>query len=143
MAQRKPLVQVAGEIQQLQTGDTIGGLVGNFYFTLSSIGGLVIGKIPGFWTCPFAGTIQAWNLTVDTGTITLAIWKIVTGTVHPTSANTINTSGISLTTGTSIRSTVLTDFTTLAVSVGDIFAAQILAVSGVQDFGGSIEILKS
>jgi hypothetical protein len=97
----------------------------------------------GYWTCPFAGTISAWNLTVDAGTITVKIWKIATGTAHPTNADSINTSGISLSSGTSIRSTTLTDFTTTAVAIDDIFAVEITAVSGVFDFGGSIEITRS
>jgi hypothetical protein len=58
-------------------------------------------------------------------------------------ANNINTSGISISSGTSIRSTSLGDFTTLAVAADDIFAWEITAVAGVTNFGGSIEITRS
>lgn len=146
MAVRIPIVIVNGELQQLQPGDTIPGGsagVGNFVFGLKRSSGVPVGKIAGYWTCPFAGTISAWNLSVNAGTITVKIWKIATGTAVPTNANSINTSGISLSTGTSIHSTSLGDFTTLAVVVGDIFACEVTAVSGVNDFGGSIEITRS
>jgi hypothetical protein len=115
----------------------------NFSFSLRKTAGVVVGKLPGFWACPFSGTIVGWNITVDTGTITFKIWKIATGTAKPTAANSINTAGISLSTGTSIRSTVLIDFTTLAVTAGDIFACEITAVSGVTEFGGAIEITQT
>jgi hypothetical protein len=118
-------------------------VVRNFTFGLRKTAGIATGKLPMFWTCPFAGTITHWNITVDAGTITVKIWKIATGTAKPTSANSINTSGISLSTGTAIRSATLTDFTTLAVAVGDIFAAEVTAVSGVTDFEGAIEITQS
>jgi hypothetical protein len=116
----------------------------NFTFDFRKTSGLVTGKLPGYWTCPFSGTITGWNITLDTGTITLKVWKKATGTAKPTSADSINTSGISLSTGTNVRSVTLTDFTTLAVAAGDIFAAEITAVGGgVTDFGGSIEITQT
>ena len=146
MAVKIPLVLTNGEIEQLQSGDTIPGSsggIGNFIFGLKRSSGVATGKLGGYWTCPFAGTITAWNISVDTGTITVKIWKIATGTAHPTSADSINTSGISLSSNTSIHSTDTTDFTTTTVSIGDIFAAEITAVSSVLDFGGSIEITKT
>jgi hypothetical protein len=45
-------------------------------------------------TIPYACTIQAWNITADTGTATIKIWRIATGTAIPTVANSINTSGV-------------------------------------------------
>jgi hypothetical protein len=38
------------------------------------------------------------------------------------------------------HSTDLSDFTTVDVAVGDVFACEITAVNGLEDFGGSIEI---
>jgi len=120
------------------------GIIRNFIFGRGKTSGLAAGKISGYWTCPFAGVISAWNLAVDVGTITVKIWKIATGTAHPTNANSINTSGISLSTGTAIRSTTLTDFITTAVAAGDIFACEITAVGGgVTEFGGSLEITQT
>lgn len=118
-------------------------IVSNFAFSLKRSAGLVPGKIVGYWTCPFAGNITAWNLTVDAGTMTVKIWKKATGTAHPTNADSITPSGLSISTGTHIHSTSLGGFNTTTVSVGDIFAVEIFAVSGVGDFGGSVEITRS
>ena len=80
-------------------------------------------------TVPFACTIAAWNITVDTGTITFDIWKIATGTAIPTIANTITASALpALSTGTAIHSTTLTGWTT-AVSANDIVGVEINAVA--------------
>lgn len=80
-------------------------------------------------TVPFACTIAAYNILVDAGTITLKTWKIATGTAIPTSANSISTSGVSISSGTAIHSTTVSDFTSTAVAANDIVAAAITAVS--------------
>jgi hypothetical protein len=117
----------------------------NFTFQMFNASvGLSVGKIPGFWTCPFSGTIVGWNLTVDTGICTIRVWKIASGTAKPTVANAINTAGLSISTGTAIRSSTVTDFTTTTVTAGDIFACEITAVGGgITELGGAIEILQS
>ncbi len=132
---------VRDKFESLPAG--VSGSKSNFTFGIKRAAGVVTGKLAGYWTCPFAGTISAWNLTVDAGTITIKIWKIATGTAHPTSADSINTSGIALSAGTHLHSTDLSDFTTTAVAAGDTFVCEITAVSGVSDFGGSIEITKT
>lgn len=80
-------------------------------------------------TVPFACTIAAYNILVDAGTITLKTWKIATGTAIPTVANSISTSGVSISSGTAIHSTTVTDFTTTTVTANDIMAAAITAVT--------------
>lgn len=101
------------------------------------------GKIPGFVVCPYSGTITAFNFVVDGGTATISVWKIATGTAKPTAANSINTSGVSISTGTALRSTTLTDFTSTTVTSGDIFAFNISAISGVTEIDFQLEITKS
>jgi hypothetical protein len=82
-----------------------------------------------YFTVPFACTIAAWNITVDTGTITFDVWKIATGTAIPTVANTITASALpAISTGTAIHSTTLTGWTT-SVSANDIFGVNINAVA--------------
>lgn len=82
-----------------------------------------------YFTVPFACTIAAWNITVDTGTITFDVWKIATGTAIPTVANTITASALpAISTGTAVHSTTLTGWTT-SVSANDIFGVNINAVS--------------
>ncbi len=82
------------------------------------------------WTTKYPGTITGFIISADQGTATLKVWKKATGTAIPTIADVINTSGVSLATGTHIDSTTVTDFTTTTVSIGDQFMAQITAVSG-------------
>jgi hypothetical protein len=82
-----------------------------------------------YFTVPYACTIQAWNITVDAGTVTFDIWKIATGTATPTVSNTITASALpALSTGTAIHSTTLTGWTT-SVSANDIFGLQLKTVA--------------
>ena len=82
-----------------------------------------------YFTIPFACTISAWNITVDTGTITFDVWKIATGTAIPTSTNSITASALpAISTGTALHSTTLTGWTT-SVSANDIFGVNINTVS--------------
>ena len=85
-------------------------------------------------TIPMACTLQAYNLAVDQGTITVKFWKVATGTAIPTSGDSINTSGVSIASGTAIHSTTLSDFTTSAISANDIMAMNITAVAGGATF---------
>ena len=90
-------------------------------------------------TVPFACTISAWNLLVDAGTITVKFWKVATGTAIPTSANSINTSGVAISSGTAIHSTTLTDFTTTTVTANDIMAMNVTAVATAKYVAGVLE----
>lgn len=86
-----------------------------------------------YYTAPFACTINAWNMTVDTGTATIDIWKIASGTAIPTVTNTITASALpAISTGTAKHSTTLTGWTT-AVTANDIFGFNINAVSGATE----------
>lgn len=92
---------------------------------------------------PRTGTITAWNFVVDAGTATVKVWKIATGTTAPTSANVINTSGVSISTGTAVRSTTVSDFTTTTVTANDIFAFEVTAVSTATKLLFELEITTS
>jgi hypothetical protein len=93
-------------------------------------GSPTLGKQKGYFTCPFNGTIINWSFAVDTGTATVKTWKVTGGSAAPTSANSISTAGVSLSSGTAIRSTTLTDFTNTSITAGDIFAFELTAFSG-------------
>jgi hypothetical protein len=83
-----------------------------------------------YFTVPYGCTIQAWNITVDTGTISFDVWKIASGTAIPTVSNSILSGGfLSISSGTALHSTTLTDFTTTTVTANDIFGINIEAVS--------------
>jgi hypothetical protein len=83
----------------------------------------------GYYTVPFGCSITAWNITVDAGTATVSVWKVATGTAIPTVADTINTSGLSISAGTAVHSTTLTDFTTTTITANDILAFNLDAVA--------------
>lgn len=101
---------------------------------------LTTGKIKGYFTVPYSGTITAWSIGVDAGTATMTTWKVATGTATPTVANSISTSGVSISTGTYVRSTTTSDFTTTTVSANDIFAFNISAVSTATELTFQLEI---
>ena len=99
-------------------------------FSVGDPGGTAIvagATVTSYTTVPFACTIAAWNLLVDAGTVTVKFWKVGTGIAIPTGSNSINTNGVSISTGTAVHSTTLTDFTTTAVSKDDILAMNVTA----------------
>lgn len=108
-------------------------------------GGLAIssGKIKGFVQVPYSGTITAWAIGVDAGTATMKAWKVAAGTAVPTSSNSINTSGVAISSGTYIRSTTVTDFTTTTVTANDIFAFNIETVATATELTFQLEITLS
>jgi len=110
-------------------------------FTVDGGGSAITtGKAKGFTVASYTGTITAWNIVVDAGTATVKVWKIASGTAKPTSANSINTSGVAISTGTAVRSTTLTDFTSTAVTAGDIFGFNIEAVATATEMSFILEI---
>jgi hypothetical protein len=90
---------------------------------------LTVGKT-GYYTVPYSCVVNSWNMTVDTGTATVDVWKVGTGTSLPTGANSITgTATPAISSGSAIHSTNLTGWTT-TVAPNDIFGFNIKAVSG-------------
>jgi hypothetical protein len=111
-------------------------------FTIYNSAGLAAGSTTAstdYLTVPFGCTIQAYNLVIDSGTITVKFWKVATGTAIPTSSNSINTSGVGIASGTAIHSTTLSDFTTTTVTANDILAMNITAASGPTYVNGVLQ----
>lgn len=111
-------------------------------FSLGDPGGIVLtaaSTSTSYFTVPYACTISAWNLLVDAGTVTVKFWKIATGTAIPTVTNSINTSGVAISTGTAIHSTTLTDFTSTTVTANDIIAMNITAVATAKYLSGTLQ----
>lgn len=79
---------------------------------------------------PFGCTINAWNLAVSpSGTATVDVWKIASGTAIPTVTNTITASAVpAIATGTALHSTTLTGWTT-AVTANDLVIFNMSAVA--------------
>lgn len=102
-----------------------------FGATFYNDGGVLVAANSAPFTLPFACTIQGWNASVaPSGTATFKVWKIATGTVIPTVSNSINTSGVGVSSGTSVKSTTLSDFTATTVSPNDIVIISMTAVTG-------------
>ena len=130
-----PIVQPSGNALTalsnlgLVATPTLKGFVGT---TVGSLGGSAIatGQTTGYFTVPYGGTITGYSISADQGTMTWKVWKVAAGTAVPTVSNNINTSGISLSSGTSTGIVNTTsDFTTTTVTAGDIFAFNITATS--------------
>jgi len=98
-------------------------------YTFDGGGSALTSGITKYLTVPFACTISAWSITLDTGTATIKTWKKATGTAIPTVSDTLSTSGVSISTGTAVHSTTLSDFASTAVTANDIFAFNLFAVS--------------
>lgn len=82
-----------------------------------------------YMVMPFACTIAAWSVTADAGTATVDVWKVATGTAIPTVGNTITAAATpALSSGTSVRSTTLTGWTT-AIAANDIIAVNLKVVA--------------
>lgn len=80
---------------------------------------------------PFACTLSAYNLAIDSGTITVKFSRVAAGGIStPTLSNAINTSGVSIATfSTATHSTSMSDFTSTAISADDLLGMHITAVS--------------
>ena len=99
--------------------------------TITPGGTAITAGILGYVTVPFGCTITGWSIQVDAGTDTVKFLKVAAGTAIPTlGSNSISTAGVSLSTGTVIQSTTLTDFTTATVTANDIVAVDLITTSG-------------
>ncbi len=78
-------------------------------------------------------TIRAYSITVaaaESGTATVKFVRVAAGTASPAIGDSINTSGVSLSSGDHIRSTTVSDFTSTTVTQGDVIAVALTAVTG-------------
>lgn len=81
---------------------------------------------------PFACTITAWTVTVDTGTVGFRVWRAAAGTAVPAVGGTLNGGDLAISTGTNLRSTTMTNFTggtAPSLAANDILAFQLNAAA--------------
>ena len=92
--------------------------------------GLTAGTtVARYLVVPYACTIKAFDILVDTGTASFKVWRKTTGTAIPTVADSISTAGVSISSGTALHSTTLSDFTSTAIAVNDIIGINLSAAS--------------
>ncbi len=111
--------------------ETTGGIPHPFGATFVSSDGssALTAGATAYFVAPYACTIAAWSVTANAGTATVDIWKVAAGTAIPTSGNTITASATpALSSGTSVRSTTLTGWTT-TVSANDIIGINLEVVA--------------
>lgn len=132
MAVKKALViSSSGEIQQLQSGDTISS---NDITLLEEVvfdgqGTVCLVNTIKYFRARAAGTISAWSIIAEgtSPTCTLDIFKIADGTTLPTSS--ITASALpALATGNALYSTSMGGWT-LTFAANDMFAVKITACS--------------
>ena len=93
---------------------------------------LTPGNKPVPVVAPVACTITAYAISVSPAdTATFKVWKKGTGVAIPTAPDSINTNGVSISSGTHLRSTMLTDFTTTSVAAHDMIIVELSAVGGM------------
>lgn len=91
--------------------------------------GIVVGKVPGYWSSPYPGIITAVILNTNQGGYTVKFWKAKAGRT-PTANDSISKNGYTINPpSTNITIFDLSDFTTLTVATGDTFASEIVAVT--------------
>jgi hypothetical protein len=105
--------------------------IGVFFLDAGS-GAITTGTVPGTKTLAAAYRLTGWSIsaTAASGTTTVRFWAKAYSTAIPTVANVINTSGVSLTTGTSVYSTTLSDFTDTTFAAQDQIRCSVTAVDG-------------
>jgi len=93
---------------------------------------IATGTVSGTKTTDAAYQLVSWSIsaTAATGTNTIKIWNKAYSTAIPTIANVINTSGVSLSSATSVYSTTISDFTDTVFAAQDQFRCAITAVDG-------------
>ena len=87
---------------------------------------------------PFAGTISAWDLCVDTGTATVDVFKIATGTGLPTASITASATP-AIASNNCLHSATLTGWTT-SIAAGDRLAFKVTAISAATNISIMLEV---
>ena len=99
---------------------------------------IAVNSISYIAAVPFAGTISAWDLCVDTGTATVNVFKIATGTGLPTASITASATP-AIASNNCLHSTTLTGWTT-SVAAGDRLAFKVTAISAATNISIVLEV---
>jgi hypothetical protein len=92
-------------------------------------------------TIPFSCTISAYALTTDAADSTFRVkfWRVADGgTAKPAVGNSISTAGLGVPTGTHVKSTTVTDFTSTAIAAYDTVTMNISTSNTVKYISASL-----
>jgi hypothetical protein len=102
--------------------------IGSFGASFDGGGQVLVLNTVRYTRVPFACTVTGWSVIGDTGTFTVDVLRIASGTVLPTSS--IAGSALpALATGNALKSTTLTGWNT-AIAQDDLIGFKVTAVSG-------------
>jgi hypothetical protein len=107
--------------------------------------GVPLGKVPGYWTCPYNGTITAVYLNTDIGGYTVKFWKSSFGR-SPILDDNISIAGYTINPPQTHQEFFdLSDFLEVDVIVGDTFAVEIVTVTDPPptDIAGNVVVIKT
>jgi hypothetical protein len=113
-------------------------------FGRSRAGGIPLGKIPGYWSCPYAGTITGVMLNTDRGGYTVRFWKTVSGR-SPIADDNISINGYTIAPpDTHQEFFSVSDFLFVDVLPGDTFAVEVVSLKPPipTDIAGNVVIIK-
>ncbi len=114
-------------------------------FGTSQEDGVTVGKIPGYWTCPYAGTITGVVLNTDQGGYKVKFWKTQSSR-SPIPEDSISSEGYAINSpDTHLDIFDMSDFRIVDVLPGDTFAVEIVSVTSPapKDIAGNVIILKA
>lgn len=119
-----------------------GGTKPPIIFTWDGMGATVITGSPTYFVIPYSCTIAGWSIVAigSSPTTTIDVWRVAAGTALPTVANTIMGTKPALSSGNVVRSSTLTGWSPTTVTAGEIWAANLDAVSAATWIRFTIEV---
>jgi hypothetical protein len=138
-------IYVASDGTNYQAGaDTSNVRLTGVPFGIGDLTNAISTNAQSFWyVVPYSGTIIGWSIAVDAGTCTIKFCRKASGTAVPTISDSINTSGVAISSGTLVESTTVSDFTSTTVTAGDIIIAIATAVATAKGINAQLVIRKT
>jgi len=133
----------AGAYQDITPSGGVGaGIVG---ITIDGAGSEITAGLKGFVRVPYSGTLTSWTLLADqSGDIKIDVWKCVYADAPPTDADSItNGHEPELSGAEKGEDTDLSDWTSVAVTAGDVIGFSVDSVTALTRVVLEIEITRS
>ena len=135
MAERKPLVIVAGRVRELPAADSLPATpqTRTVAFTFDGGGSALTAGAKASVRMPVACTIAAWSILADqSGSVVFDVWKDTLANYPPTNADSLtNGHEPALSAAASGEDTDLADWTSVAVAAGDVLTVVVDSCSTI------------